>query len=334
MWLLRRVTAPSLAPAVIGLAMTTPPDPLAICAELGVTDVLRAEPLLGGADAALFRVERESGAPVVLRVFRPRQRGMAEREAQVMPHAAAHGIPVPAVLAHGVVGERPAMLLAWAAGERSDGLARFGLPAFDALGQAAGRMLARIHALPLPEGWAASVDWQRQTGLADDAPLLCALRQVPTERPALLHLDLHPLNLFTTVADDAAHDEAAWQPDDRHVRISAVIDWGNAVVGDLRADLARTLTIAWLDAAAFPAPTRQAMQRFTRHLLAAYCAAVPQIDLRPLPLLLAWAGQVERVDLAERLAHDPAQARRVERWVRWWSWHAGLPPAPDVRGSL
>ena len=111
-----------------------------------------------------------------------------------------------------------------------------------------------------------------------------------------------------------------------------MIDWGNAAVGDPRADLARTLTIAWLDAGAFPPPMRRAMQRFARHLLLGYCAAVPDTDLRPLPLLLAWAGQVERVDLAERLAQDPAQSRRVQRWVRFWSWRAGVRELPE-RGA-
>lgn len=298
-------------------------DPLAFCVALGWADVVRAEPLEGGADAALFRVQRASGEVGVLRVFHPEQRSMALREAQVMPHVAAHGIPVPQVHAHGVVGERPAMLLAWAEGERSDTLLPFGLPGIAALGQAAGQLLATLHALPLPPGWSAQIDWRRSLRLAEgaDSPLLPALEALEA-RPALLHLDLHPLNLFVTLAEDAAADPLAW--DGEQLRISSVIDWGNTSVGDPRTELARVLTIAWLDAAALPRPVQLALQTFARHLLVNYCAAVPDIDLRPLPLLLAWAGQQELYDIRHRLAQDPAQLRRVQRWVRWWSWRAGI----------
>jgi aminoglycoside phosphotransferase (APT) family kinase protein len=66
----------------------------------------------------------------------------------------------------------------------------------------------------------------RLEGLEVGLEWLFAHRPLPPESPRILHLDFHPVNLI--VRDD---------------RIVAVIDWSEADVGDLHADVATTLVL-------------------------------------------------------------------------------------------
>ena len=95
--------------------MTDQLDPFAILAALGVMDAESATPVTGGADTALWRVER-GAETFALRVFRPEQATVCRREAAAM--AAASGrVPVPRVIVAGAWQDRPALLLSWCAGE-------------------------------------------------------------------------------------------------------------------------------------------------------------------------------------------------------------------------
>src|SRR5688572_21518299 len=90
-------------------------DPRAVLATLGVTEVRTVQPVKGGEDALLWRVEAASGS-YALRVMRPEQSAVAEREAAAMRAAAAAGFEVPPVHALATYQERPAMLLGWCPG--------------------------------------------------------------------------------------------------------------------------------------------------------------------------------------------------------------------------
>jgi aminoglycoside phosphotransferase (APT) family kinase protein len=72
----------------------------------------------------------------------------------------------------------------------------------------------RINAFDLP-GLQAGLDWLRQHRPADP------------ERPSILHLDFHPINVL--------YD---------HMHITGVLDWPEADVGDPHADIATTLMLA------------------------------------------------------------------------------------------
>jgi aminoglycoside phosphotransferase (APT) family kinase protein len=144
-------------------------DPRAILAALGIDHPDSVEPVSGGWDTRLFRV-RHAGLVHALRVFRPEQARTSQRELAAMQAAAAGGVPVPAVDAHAVWQDRPALLLRWVPGETVlQAVARRPWRIL-ALGRAMGRVHGRIHSLAAPEAVGSG---------------------------ALLHLDYHPLNVMT-----------------------------------------------------------------------------------------------------------------------------------------
>lgn len=201
-------------------------DPRAILAALGVSGVTAAEPVSGGWDTAIWRVEC-AGEAFALRVFHAGEDDTCRREVQVMQAAAAGGISVPSVHAEGSWQDRPAVLLSWCAGRPVRHEMTSDPASIRQLGRAFGQMQARIHALRAPEvlhrdperSW---IDW---IGPGEES-LKERLHAVAGRADRLLHLDYHPLNVM---ADGA--------------RITGVLDWTNARVGDPRADRARTFAI-------------------------------------------------------------------------------------------
>lgn len=272
------------------------PDPRAILDALGYTDATTITPVGGGRDTAIYRVEH-GGNAYALRVFRPEQLRTSEREVLAMQAVAASGVPVPRVHASGVHEGRPALLLDWCEGMMVvEALGRWPERA-TMLGEACGETLAGIHAVPAPaempeHGW---LGW---SGLRPGDPLYQRL-VAAARRDRLLHLDYHPLNILT---------------DGR--RLTAILDWTNTHAGDPRADLARTIAILRLDAGDLHPGTRPILRAFERGLRSGYQRiAGPPVAM---PLFHIWAGRAMLHDLAPRLAEDPAQAARINRWIHLW----------------
>lgn len=286
-----------------------PVDPLLVLHALGLAGPAQAFPVSGGADTAMWRIER-GDARFALRVFRPEQVAVARREVAAMRLAGNAGIPVPELHAEGAWRDRPALLLDWMPGEPL-------MPALIAhpwrawpLGIALGRAQAAIHAIAVPPGrlgqsstW---VDW----GAPDDA-LRRLLLLHAADGDALLHLDLHPMNVLVQGRE-----------------VTAVLDWANARPGDPRADLARTASI--LRFAPLPAGT---LAPSVRRLLAVgwrrgYREAAGPI--RGMAPFYAWAAAAMVNDLSPRLGRRdlpwlrPAYLDRVEAWGATWRCRAGL----------
>jgi aminoglycoside phosphotransferase (APT) family kinase protein len=281
--------------------MTTALDPRAVLAALGYPGDWLVTPLSGGFDTAMFRVERGDEA-CALRVFRPEQLAMSRGEMRAMAIAADGGVPVPRVLAHGVWRDRPALLLSWCEGRMviEEVVERPGRAV--PLGAACGHVLAAIHAIVVPQEYRdrSWLDWPRRPAVAGAlSPGPRARLEAVTRHDRLLHLDFHPLNVLTDGE-----------------QVTAVLDWGNAHAGDPRADLARTLSILRLDAVAHFPDLRPVIRAFERGLCHAYGVAAG----RPadMPLFHAWAGRAMLRDLAPRLAANPAQRARIERWTARW----------------
>ena len=264
-------------------------EPRAVLDALGVRREGRAEPVRGGFDTAIWRIEL-GGEVAALRLFRPEQGPSFRRELAALAAARDGGLPVPAVRSDGEYRGRPAMLLSWCPGRPL--LAELRARPWRAwpLGLAFGRMQAAIHALPAPADLQASGDWVDWAG-----PVDAALRgRLPAgPQPArLLHLDYHPLNVLV---------------DGR--RVTAVLDWVNCRAGDPRADVARTFTILRL-LPVRPGPLLPP-ERALRLLLALawrrgyVTAAGPPEDMAP---FLAWAGEAMLRDLG----------RTIGRPGHWW----------------
>ena len=258
-------------------------DPYPILAAIGVTDAAAIRITTGIGGAALFRVERK-GEVQALRVYGPGEERKAERERAAMEAAQAGGVPVSPVQRRGDWSGRPIALLEWCqGGSMMDVLGRRPWRAFG-LGQLLGRVQARLHAAPLPDETRFSdLDWVSIFGEVDPA-LRARLAAAPGRR-ALLHLDLHPANVM--VAGD---------------RITGLIDWENARIGDPRADVARTWSVLRL--APMPPEARRPGVRLVRRALeVGWRRGYREVAGRPSDLapFLAWAAAAMVHDLSPKI---------------------------------
>jgi aminoglycoside phosphotransferase (APT) family kinase protein len=280
-------------------------DPVAVLTALGLSGSVHAEPVSGGADAAIWRVTH-GDMTYALRVFRPEQAAVAQREVAAMT-AAAGTIPVPRILAEGKWQDRPALLLDWMPGcPLWQELSRRPWMA-GSLGLAFGRSQGEIHQIaapaPLrghPTPW---INWADP----DDA-LRSRLQALSQEHEVLLHLDYHQANVLV-----------------QDVCVSAVLDWANARVGDPRADLARTASILRFTplAPGLPWPIRAAVRRaFVAGWRRGYRQVVgPVKEMAP---FYAWAGKVMVRDLAPRVGRPDipwltqALLAEIQQWAEGW----------------
>jgi aminoglycoside phosphotransferase (APT) family kinase protein len=290
-----------------------PLDPTDILDTLGVVSPARAIPVSGGADTLIWRVEA-AGQVSALRLFRPEQVAMAQREVAAMAAASSAGLPVPRVYAEGIWHGRPVLHMSWMAGRplRDELCARSWRAR--ALGVQFGQVQAAVHAIPPPAALLAHPSPWIAWANPDDALRDClrAAARGP-DVIALLHLDFHPMNVL--VADG---------------RISAVLDWANARAGDPRADLARTASIlrfAPLDPGV-PRPLESLVRRaFIAGWRRGYrSVAGPISGMAP---FYAWAGAVMIRDLTPRLGRpdlpwlDLQFLEQVRQWADGWRERAG-----------
>ncbi len=282
-------------------------DPHAILAALGLTGAAEATPVSGGADTAIWRVAHGRQL-YALRVFRAGQAETYQREIAAMRAALAGDLPVPAIHLAGSWHDRPALLLSWCAGEPLIHALQRRPGQVWHLGTQFGRMQAAIHTIaPAPAPELPPGDWIAWAG-ADETALQARLRAIAAGTTQLLHLDYHPLNVMT----------------DGH-RMTAVLDWANARVGDPRADVARSYSILAIEPSWPRGPHiaifRRILARAWRHGYEQ--AAGPLSDMA---LFYAWAGAVMLRDLAPRAARSGSGLRldRVRRWMIVWKRRAGI----------
>jgi aminoglycoside phosphotransferase (APT) family kinase protein len=163
------------------------------------------------------------------------------------------------------------------------------------------------------------IDWG-----APDADLRQLLLERADDTTALLHLDLHPMNVLTEGR-----------------RLTAVLDWANARPGDPRADLARTVSILRFAPlpTGVPAPLGQAA---LRTLEAGWRRGYREMvgPIRGMAPFYAWAAAVMVEDLSPRLGRQdlpwltPALLDSVRAWGAAWRDRAGLANARGVDVSV
>ena len=315
-----------------------PLDPIEMLETLGVVGPALAIPVSGGADTLIWRVET-AGQVSALRLFRPEQAAIARREVEAMTAAGAAGLPVPRVYAEGSWRRRPVLHLSWMPGRPLRDELRADPWRAWALGVQFGRAQAAVHAVsltvappaallahptPLSLSW---IDWANPDEALRNCLLLAATARGP-DAIALLHLDFHPLNVL--IADG---------------RVSAVLDWANARIGDPRADLARTASI--LDFAPLLPGVPPLLETIVRRAFIAGWrhgyreVADPVGGMAP---FYAWAGAVMIRDLTPRLGRpdlswlDLHYLERVQQWADGWRERAGCTdrsqPSSATSGSL
>lgn len=279
-------------------------DPLAILKSIGIDHVDSIQPVRGGLDTQIWRVNCGASA-YALRVFRPEQRGSVQLEAAAMRAAAGAGIPVATVHASGEWEERPFMLISWCPGEPMSGFAsRQPWRTWSAAANA-GRLQARLHRVKAPAEIRQRRYWLKWV---KDPALVEQLRAISAADDALLHGDYHPRNILMSGG-----------------AITGVIDWTTVCAGDPRADVARTVTILLL-APVFRRWQRIALAPLLRLMawawLRGYSAEAGELkDMAP---FYVWAGKVLRGDFAARIGQPgfdltEKDLRPIDRWIERWS---------------
>jgi aminoglycoside phosphotransferase (APT) family kinase protein len=281
-------------------------DPAGILTALGITAATAITPVHGGSDTAIWRVEHGSMTSA-LRVFRPEQAETCQREIEAMEAARRAHMPVPTIRASSVWRERPVLLLSWCAGvPLLDAIRRQPWRAWS-LGAAFGRTQALIHQIAAGAPWRnLRTDWIGWAG-PEEPRIQAALQRIARPAPALLHLDYHPLNVLTD-----------------GTRITAVLDWANARLGDPRADVARTYTILMV---APYTPGRQpiALSLVRRLLTRSWRRGYEQVAgaLPDMAWFYAWAGAVMVRDLGRRVSDpqswwQPRHLAQIQDWASAW----------------
>jgi len=281
-------------------------EPHDLLRQLGIHDAERILPVTDGlGDARLWRVEHD-GHSSLLRVYRPDLRHVLDREVATM--RAIDIVPVPRIEAVGEPNGLPACVMSWCAGTTLlDALSAAPGDAWT-LGTNFGRAQARIHAAPVPGTLRQYLnrDWIAW-GTGGSGALDQMLRAIPLLHEGILHLDFHPLN---ALVDDS--------------ELTGIIDWANAIIGDVRADFARTYSILrWL-----PLPLENEQALHVRRRFRLGWAAGYRAEAGPLPNLapfIAWAAMLLQRDLGPKIdtpgfwisRADLDRVREHERrWVR------------------
>ena len=238
----------------------------------------------------------------VLRLFREGLERGVEAERIAIPAAIAAGIPAPRM------GE-PLNALGRAGDlfERIDGenlLDRVGrLPwTMPREAWATGRLHARLHAIPAPDGLEPLHDRVRERLAQMETPprLRPAVERALAELPAgdrLCHGDFHPGNILR-------------ERGGRRV----VIDWGLAAAGPPEGDAARTLSLILLGEPINPLPALRVFTRFFRPLAAALYLRGYR-SLRPLDEARLWRWTAVRA-CDHLLDPDPSPSDEVEPLAR------------------
>jgi aminoglycoside phosphotransferase (APT) family kinase protein len=277
----------------------------ALASSFGLASPARWTELRAHRGKSIWRVDCPDGR-FVARVLRPDDHESADHEMRMMRLARSAGLPVARPVASVRMGARPVLLLEWTPGRELTREIHNRPWSALRLGELFGEQQAQIHQSRLED--APSADWIDCFGPVD-APMRDRLEQVQ-RRPALLHLDYYPANLIFASG-----------------RLSGILDWTNARIGDPRADLARTWALMKF---LFRAGRRRPVRRLSDDLFARGWwraherAAGPQDEVA---LFRAWAlfGLIRE----KGRRHEPA-LERLERELRE---QAGLPPVGDLNSG-
>jgi aminoglycoside phosphotransferase (APT) family kinase protein len=202
-------------------------NPQKILADLGYTKISELKRIYGGWATLLWRFKTEDGSYHTLRIYHKPQKfkeDMAEREELVLKICHKAGLPVPAVEKSAKINELPVLVLSWCEG----------LPLLSFIekkpwqvwhwGRVFGELQAKLHKIKPPAELIkkTSIDWiSRITG--EYKKIASYILTLNPSSDSIIHLDFHPLNI---ISDGS--------------KITGIIDFSGACLGDIRADLART----------------------------------------------------------------------------------------------
>lgn len=252
--------------------------------------------VMPGAEATVWRAVVD-GVPLAVRLHRL-DSTTVERELVALRVARTAGVPVPEVVATGTWHGRHVAITSWCAGETVGELLR------TTTGDEQTDVAHRF-------GHAQAILHSTELGRSDLAELHRIGRAVPglgvSGAPTLLHLDFHPFN----VLDDGS-------------RVTGIVDWANASVGDRRFDLARTRGLFALAGAFAPeiaARAEQAADELTVLWAEGYATVLPMPDDEELAPFFVDAAATMAADWEQRTRSgevDGTILLAIERWAAGW----------------
>jgi aminoglycoside phosphotransferase (APT) family kinase protein len=249
-----------------------------------------------GAEATVWRVVVD-GVPLAVRLHRA-DSSTAERELVALRVARTAGVPVPEVVATGSWQGRHVAVTSWCAGETVGDLLR------TTTGDEQADVAHRF-------GHAQAVLHSTELARSDLAELRAIGRAVPPRDDAgpdtLLHLDFHPFN----VLDDG-------------MRVTGIVDWANAAVGDRRFDIARTrglFALAGVFAPEIAAGAEAAADQLSVLWAEGYSTVLPMPDDAELAPFFVAAARTMAADWEPRTRSgevDGTVLAAIERWAAQW----------------
>ncbi|MFD2444874.1 phosphotransferase family protein [Bacillus sp. CGMCC 1.16607] len=263
--------------------------------KLGISSYTSFEEIIGGRDSSVFKIHGNNRDSYALRILPRQGYHQFEREEKVIRLAKENGIPVPIV--HSIVEfeDKAAMLMDWAEGQTVLNMLQKRPESALKLGLEFGQMQASINKINVSH----REQYGNKSWLSPSTNELELYNQITriNETHQLLHLDYHPLNVLTDGE-----------------KITAVIDWANASIGDTRFDIARTFSILRLEGVKLFREEPNILSEFEKGWLEGYEKVSGQID--SLPLFYAWAGTRMKRDMASTLLAD--DKHKIDEWVTDW----------------
>ncbi len=298
------------------------PDPHQLLGALAIENITAVQRIGDGwGDTILWRVEH-AGHVSALRIYPANQRNDRDREVEIL--RAELGIPIPRLEAVGDPFGIPAMLISWCPGKTIYEALWQAPERADQLGAAMGRIQARLHCTPVPDSLRSTLsdDWIGWAGVKEGT-FAQQLRHFESNDQSVIHLDLHPQNVI--VEGDS---------------ISCVIDWTNALIGDPRADIARTYSIlTWvpIEPNVDTQRVRKIRTEFRRGWLRAYQEEITG-ELENFAPFLAWAARAMLNDLVRKVGQPrvwltESDLARMRRRERRWSRIAAIQPDSQKPGG-
>jgi aminoglycoside phosphotransferase (APT) family kinase protein len=249
-----------------------------------------------GAEATVWRVLVD-GVPLAVRLHRL-ESTTVERELVALRIARTAGVPVPDVVATGTWQDRHVAVTSWCAGETVGELLRT---------TSGDEQTGVAHRF----GHAQAVLHSTELGHSDLAELRAIGRRVPqVDAPGpdtLLHLDFHPFN----VLDDGS-------------RVTGIVDWANASVGDRRFDIARTrglFALAGVFAPEIAEHADAAAEELAVWWAQGYSTVLPMPDDDEMAPFFAAAASTMAADWEPRTRAgevDGSILAAIERWAARW----------------
>lgn len=268
-----------------------------ILVELGISPASRYKEVFGGMESQVYKVD-ENNASYALRILPVDRHDEFIQENKMMNFARSNGVPVPEVYTIISTEDYSVMLMEWASGQTLFQELKECPENAETLGYEFGKVQALINRILVPTEFQKTVtSWL--TPSAEEAKIISEVPANELHRN-FVHMDFHPLNVLTDGK-----------------KITAVIDWINASIGDYRYDISRTFSILRLEGGKHFHDDRGTLERFETGWREGYEeTSEPFETLDFLPLFHAWNGLRMQRMVGDSL--DENDNMRISEWVAYW----------------